>query len=286
MTNHRSRNRGVVMKEKEIARLVRRLADEPAIDRQDPWPEIRARVRQDRWQPRGTMMSVRRLSRAALGFAVAVLVLTVGGAAIYEAARPPSATAGEMLTRMQVEAQDGMSMAGPMDLACEPVGPNPTEVTDRVGQILGVSGDRVRQAMRIQMVRGPSGAPGAPGGASLPDPMGNLARELGVNREQLHQAFADPACPERVMIPFPGSQSAQYQRAAQRLGVSPERLAQAVRATAPLGPPGLERAPLSPDEMITRIASELGVTPEQFRSALQQAGGGSGARGGDFLLPR
>jgi hypothetical protein len=124
----------------------------------------------------------------------------------------------------------------------------------------------------------------------LPDPMARLAERLGVSREQVHQAFADPACPERFMIRFPGSASEpQYQVAAQRLGITAQQLVDAVRATAPMPPPGapgVGQAPISPDQMIQRIASELGVTPEQFRAALEQAGGNPGSRGPDFLLPR
>ncbi len=312
------------MNERNIGQLLRQLAAEPATDRHDPWPAIRARLPR-RHPPRSAgLRSVPRLAWGAA--AAAVVIVAIGGAAVLDAARPKSATAAEILDRMQYEAQGSVMMASDSAADCEPI-VNPTELTDRVGQILGVSGDRVREAMRIQTIQvapppGASGGPGAgfgiepiavsiggpaaagaapqagvpvPAGVALegrgplPDPMARLSERLGVSREQIHQAFADPACPARIMIPFPGSSSdAQYQRAAQRLGITAQQLADAGRATAPLAPPGVpgtERAPVSPDQLIQRIATELGVTPEQFRAALAQAGGSAGSRGPDFFLP-
>ncbi len=307
------------MNEREIRQLLQRLAAEHVDDQRDPWPAIRARLIQQNARRSAGRRVLPRLAWGAA--AAAVLVVALAGAAILDPTRPRPATAAEILDRMQYEAQGGAMVGSQGSGGCEPI-VNPTELTDRVGQILGVSGERVRQAMRVQMFRvaPPAGAPapgpgneaiyvplpsGAPAGAGpqadatvpvgdaiyvngpLPDPMARLAERLGVSREQLQQAFADPACPERVMIPFPGSiNSPQYQRAAQRLGITAQQLVDAVRATAPLPPPGVEGAPASPEQMIQRIASELGVTPEQFRAALEQAGGSAGNRGPDFLLPR
>jgi hypothetical protein len=322
----------MAMKEPQIDKLLQQLADEPASDRQDPWPSIRARAAQGRGQRRLSPVSVRRLSWACAA-AAAVLLLAVGGAAIFDTARPRSATAAEILDRMQIEAQGVVMMSDPMAADCQAPPVNPNEMTDRVGQILGVSGDRVRQAMRMQVFdyrvqgqvfdyrrqgqvfdyRAPgagasSSAPGSPGstfnievaprsagstfnievGGAGPvaDPVNRIAEHLGLSKEQVQQVFSDPSCPDRFMIPFPSAHTNEwYRTAAQRLGVTPERLAGAVRATAP-APPGMERAPVSADERIARIASELGVTPEQFRSALQQAGASFGAGGSSLFAPR
>ncbi len=312
------------MNERDTAKLLQQLAEEPATDRRDPWPAIRARLTQ-RHPPRSA--GVRTVPRLAWGaMAAAVVVVAIGGSAVLDAARPRSVTAAEILDRMQIEVQGGVMTSSESTGGCEPI-VNPTELTDRVGQILGVSGERVRQAMQLRTIRvappgGGSGAPPpaagsepvripfeagapAPGAAGaqgnvmffggeanqvtgpLPDPMGRLAQQLGVSVEQVRQAFADPTCPDRFMIRFPGSATdPQYVQAAQKLGITAQQLVDAVRATAPLPPPGVDRAALSPDQMMQRIASELGVTPEQFRAALEQAGGSPGTRGPDFLLPR
>ncbi len=298
------------MNEHNVDRLMQQLAAEPTPERRDPWPAIRARITR-REPPRSA--GIRAVPRLAWGAAAAaVVVVAISGASLLAAARPQSATAAEILDRMQLEAQGGVMATSESSGACEPI-MNPTDLTDRVGQLLGVSGERVRQAMRIQTFR-VAPPPGAPAGAlpaagsdtfqipvpppsggglpaqgnvlygvgeavqqpgPLPDPMARLAERLGVSRERVQQAFADPSCPERIMIRFPGSvDDPQYQRAAQQLGVTPRQLVDAVRATAPMPPPGGEGAPVSPDQMIQRIASELGVTPDQLRSALQQAAGG------------
>jgi hypothetical protein len=204
---------------------------------------------------------------------------------------------------MQIEAQGVVMMSDPMAADCQAPPVNPNEMTDRVGQILGVSGERVRQAMRIHVFdyrrqgqvfdyRAPGAGPSssAPGSAGstfnievggagpVADPVNRIAEHLGLSKEQVQQIFSDPSCPDRFMIPFPSAHTNEwYRTAAQRLGVTPERLAGAVRAIAP-APPGMERATVTADERIARIASELGVTPEQFRSALQQAGASFGAR--------
>jgi hypothetical protein len=318
------------MNEKQIAEQLRRLASEPVSDQHDPWPSIRTRMMRSSARARRGGEAPRGLWRLG-AVAAALFVMVVGGISLLEAARPRPATAAEILNRMQLEAQ-GAAISGPMEADCREPLPNPTELTDRVGQILGISGERVRQAMRIKFFVNPAGrapanggfgtapiavapaggpasgaavpvpgvpvgapagvavtVPGAPGGAPpdavVFDPIGAIARELGLSSEQVKQAFADPSCPDRFTIPFPGSADEMYRAAAQRLGVAPERLAHAVRSSAAAPPAGAERAPASPDEMIARMAAELGVTPERLRAVLQEAGAGFGERR-DFLLPR
>jgi hypothetical protein len=133
--------------------------------------------------------------------------------------------------------------------------PNATDMSERLGQILGISGDRVREAMRQTIA------------ADLPpvDPLGRIATQLGVTRDQVQEAFGDPSCPGMFVIKLNAS-PADLSGPAAKLAVTPERLAAALAAAAPPMPPSI-------DSTINRLAQNLGVSPEQVRSALAQIEG-------------
>jgi hypothetical protein len=176
--------------------------------------------------------------------------------------------------------------AGPTTIA------SPTELSDRLAQALGVSGDRVREAM-LATVRDtlPASLP--------PDPMTGIAKELGVSREQVCAAFIEshlsgvmvtsdvvsrsgaPAnqAAGPVVVPPDGKNvinlstpsAEELSGPAQRLGVSPDRLAAAFRqaaASLPTPPP-----PPSPDEIIRRFAQHLGMKEDKVRAAFTQVEG-------------
>src|SRR6185503_15874701 len=115
-----------------------------------------------------------------------------------------SVTAAEVLSRMEMEAKPFTIGIGTSD--CLPVKdlPSPTDLTDRIGRSLGVSGERVREAMRqaLPPLRSqPAGAPvgvgisvagpgriageaGSLGPVDLPgDPIQSLATQLGVSQD-------------------------------------------------------------------------------------------------------
>jgi hypothetical protein len=54
---------------------------------------------------------------------------------------------------------------------------------------------------------------------------------------------------------------------AQRLGVSPDRLAAAMRAAVPAAPPA-PPAPPSEEQIISRMAQNLGISPDRVRAAI------------------
>jgi hypothetical protein len=98
-----------------------------------------------------------------------------------------------------------------------------------------------------------------------PDPINQIASQLGLSVDQVRAAFADPACPGRIMIRRSGDAS-QLAGPAQRLGVTTDRLAAAIQASAPPLPPSI-------DDLIARLAQNLGVTTEQLRAALEKVEG-------------
>jgi len=133
--------------------------------------------------------------------------------------------------------------------------PNAAELSDRLGQSLGLSGEQVRDAMRQTVSALPRPA----------DPLSQIATQLGVTTDQVREAFSDPACPGRVLIRLNASPS-DLAGPAQRLGISPERLASLLVAGTPPTPPNF-------DEILNRFAQNLGVTPERLRGALDQVEG-------------
>ena len=246
-------------------------------------------------------------SRAWAALAAVLVVGAVAGTALF-AYRPLTASADEqVLTQVQTEALGEFAAApagcqgapGPDKLSGppDPTQPdtNPTELSDKLAQALGVSGDRVRQAM-LDTVR-------ADMPASLPpDPMTAIAQQLGVSRDQVCSAFFDskvigigfgfggvaapgglptgglPAKPPATPAPPQGflnlssATNEQLSGPAQRLGVTPDKLRAAIQAAIPNQPPALPKPP-NPDETINRFAQNLGMSPDRVKAAITQVEG-------------
>jgi len=132
---------------------------------------------------------------------------------------------------------------------------NPTELSNRLGQSLGLSGDRVREAMRQTLGTLPTPV----------DPFSRIATQLGMTADQVRDAFSDASCPGQFTIALRPAASDVTQQA-QRLGVSADRLAAAMAAAAPPPPPSF-------DDTINRLAENLGVTSDRLRAALAQVEG-------------
>lgn len=283
---------------------------------------------------------IRPLARRAWAALAAVIVLGVASTLALVAVRPQPASAAEVLSQVQAETLTSLSTnaavctdtpgspgAGNFGYAVARNGASanvttggavqtapdvsPSELSDRLAQALGVSGDRVRQAMLDTMrAEMPTSLP--------PDPMEGIAQRLGLPRQQVCAAFFDsssgihgivlqhgaagsasgqvttrvvqiagaPGQPNTTLDGKPVLTDAnaasaldlntatpqQLAPVAQQLGVTPERLADAVHATAaePLPPPP---TPPSEDELISHFAQNLGMSPDKVRSALTQVEG-------------
>jgi hypothetical protein len=242
--------------------------------------------------------------------ATLVGVVIVGSAAFIN--RPQPVSAADVLDQLQAEAfgvaadapgpcpgpgaagsasgtlmvQSGGPGTGPVTVS----GPsNANELSERLAKALGVSGERVREAMlatvRADMARVP------------PEPMTSIAQQLGKTPAEVCAAFFDSHAPGDFAIgtttsmaspgrPGPQSEAVlslggdvinvnsatadQLREPAQRLGVSPERLLAAVRAALPSTPP-----PPAPnaDDVIKRLASNLGMSEDKVRAAIKQVQG-------------
>jgi hypothetical protein len=271
-------------------------------------------------RPRGHLHLVPRPLWPAFAAALAV-AMTLG--AVVLAYRPQTVSAEEAVQQLQTEAvgmlaagagacTDGPGTAGfaisqavgapdPTGKVTSSGGPGlgSTELSDRLAQVLGVSGDRVRQAM-LDTVRAdmPTNLP--------PDPMAAIAKQLGVSREQVCAAFFDGQTPGAIAIsggfakdgplpppapPLSGTPTApriqiggpnaidlttatadQLSGPAQRLGVSSDRLLAAVRAAVPSVLPTPPKLP-NPDEIIDRFAQNLGMSSDKVRAAITQVEG-------------
>jgi hypothetical protein len=250
------------------------------------------------------------------GWAVLAAVLVIGAAssvAVF-ANRPQPASAAEVLDRVQAEAlaasvpvadagacspATGTARTGGVVIASGSLSDQApvqiqsgaaNQLSDRLAQALGVSGDRVRQAM-LQTLEAdlPTGPP--------PDPVAAIARQLGVSQQQVCAAFLSPQDPGQTVTMThaagagqPGGDVQQFMRIngtqidlnnvdasqlsapAQRLGVTPERLVAAVRAAVPAAPPAA-LAPPNKDEIISRFAHNLGLSEDQVRAAITQVEG-------------
>ena len=272
----------------ELARLLGQLTTDPSPDPTDLWPVVERRVARRRRR------TARRLRPLLAGATVLVVAATALSAALF-LNRPQPVSAAEVLDQVQTEALQASTDAG----ACgresgaktgtggtAPAQPGAaTELSDRLAQALGVSGDRMRQAMLETMC------------ADMPqvswDPMQAIAQQLGVSPEQVSAAFANPQTPGHTAVGLQvsdqdGSRSVklnlngtridvdhidtgQLNGPAQQLGVSPDRLAQAIRMAVP-APAELPKQS-SEDEIITRLAQNLGKSPDQVRAAITQVEG-------------
>jgi hypothetical protein len=174
-----------------------------------------------------------------------------------------------------------------------------SQLSDRLAQALGVSGDRIRQAM-LQTIS--ADLPPSP----PPDPIAAIAQQLGVSSQQVCAAFfnnnpqarpearpqargqsvkvsgtvgADrPGIHTQVLnlngteIDLNNVNASQLSAPAEKLGVSPERLSAALRAALP-APPPVPPTPPNKDEIISRFAHNLGMSEERVRAAITQVEG-------------
>ena len=263
-------------------------------------------------KPRPALRIVSRTAWAAI--AATVVGAMVVGVALF-AYQPQTVNASDVLGELQNEAISVQGFApgpgcGPAGaqkatgggviavqtgIASEPSGPvtvsNASDLSDRLGAALGVSGDRVREAMLATMK---STMPPMPA-----DPMELIAKQLGVSTEQVCTAFASSSATSgdvgfSVSAGKPGQDNGpvtaiglngrsainldtvtadDLKEPAAKLGVSPERLVAAVKAAAPSTPPA---APPSPDALIRSLAQNLGMSEDKVRAAITQVEGKNG----------
>ena len=242
--------------------------------------------------------------------ATLVGVVVVAGAVFVN--RPQPVSAADVLDQLEAEAVGAMVDAdGPCPgpgaphaasgtLVIESGGPgagpvtasNANNLSERLARALGVSGDRVRQAMLATVHADLASMP--------PEPMASIAQQLGKTPAEVCAAFFDPqqAADHHIVSrstteaspghPAPHAETVlnlggkpidlnsaspdELSGPAQRLGVSPERLLAAVRASVPSTPPP---PPPSEDEIIKRLASNLSMSQDQVRAAIKQVEGNS-----------
>jgi hypothetical protein len=201
----------------------------------------------------------------------------------------PHATGGALVIEWRASAtrvgQGASPDAGPVTAT------NATDLSERLARALGVSGERVRQAM-VATVR--AGLPALP-----QEPIASIAQQLGKTPVEVCAAFLDPqsSAGDHLFVseltakvtsdrPAPHSEAVfglggkaidlnsasadELSGPASRLGVSPERLLGALRAATPSTPPP---PPPSEDEIITGLAGNLGMSQDQVRAAIKQVGG-------------
>jgi len=239
-------------------------------------------------------------------------------------AGPPGVPGAGAVTAAPLEMQPGaaagfIGIGGPgCDLRpLDPSGARPplpnaglsyTESTDRLAQSLGVTGDRLRQALEQSVPRPPPPP-------SIDDLANRIAQGLNVSADRVKQAFTPesgcgfviplddallppaggaPRGPDGNPLPRPGQAgSERLNRIAQQLGVSPDRLRTVLRQVVPTPPADAPRM----DEVLNRLAQNLGVSPDRVRAAFTQTGpngmqgfeipvpgpAGGGAAGGFFI---
>jgi hypothetical protein len=244
--------------------------------------------------------------------AMLVGILVVAGAVLANQPQPVSAAA--VLEQLEAEAYGAMVQGeGPCpgpgatgaaggSLVIQTGGPgvgdsgpvtvsntNANELSERLAKALGVSGDRVRQAM-IATVRGDL--------AAAPEPMSTIAQQLGKTPAEVCAAFFDGQVAGEVGLVVSSTSTTQgtgrpgphtearfnvggkaidlnsatadeLSGPAHRLGVSPESLLAAVRAAVPSTPP----PPPGEAEIISRLASNLGMSEDKVRAAIKQVEG-------------
>jgi hypothetical protein len=150
-----------------------------------------------------------------------------------------------------------------------------------------VSGDRVREALAATMRPHVDALP--------PDPLASVAQQLELSQQQVCEAFADGSATTEgkgtVTHLTPGDgrphtttsfvaagkaidlstlKAVDVTLPAQRLGVSADRLAGALRAAAPTTPPP---APPSEHEFVGSLARNLGLSEDKVRAALREVEG-------------
>jgi hypothetical protein len=276
-------------------------------------------------EPTGRRARLTLVGRRVWAGLAAIVVVGLASSVALMASRPQPASAAEVMSQVQAEAVTMMTTGGPCGgtagggdmgfaitrsagsspISGSAAGPNvllgsqavsPTDLSDKLATALGVSGDRVRQAMvdtlKSQM---PSSLP--------PDPISDIADQLGLPRQQVCSALFDPqngvggfivrrasggdgpqnirtsdqihvdtAPNGKTPLDLDTATPEQLAGPARTLGVTPERLAAAVRATLsrPLPTPP---APPSEDELINRFAQNLGMSSDKVKAAITQVEG-------------
>jgi hypothetical protein len=242
-------------------------------------------------------------------------LVVVAGVLLTNQARPVSAA--DVLDQLQTEAvgalgevsgqcpSPGTPHAAGGTLAIQSGGPgggpvtsvSATDMSERLAKALGVSGERLRQAMIATLRTDVAALP--------PDPMTAIAQQLGKTPAEVCAAFFDPQAGGRPQFGVSGSalsmadgrpstvasvslggrpinlrsaNAEEVREPAQRLGVSPERLLAAIEASIPSTPPPSP----SEDELIQRLASNLGMSQDQVRTAIRQVQGGGPTQ---FVVP-
>jgi hypothetical protein len=242
-------------------------------------------------------------------------VAVVVGVVLTNQARPVSAS--DVLDQLQTEAvgalgevtgqcpSQGEAHATGGALVVAAGGPSsgpvtatsPTDMSERLAKGLGVSGERLRQAMIATLHTDV---------AALPtDPITAIAQQLGKTPAEVCAAFLDPQArgDDRVVVSgsafgagdgrpstvasvnlggkpinLSAAGADEVREPAQRLGVSAERLLAAIEAAMPPTPP----PPPSEDELINRLASNLGMSKDQVRTAIKQVQGSGPVQ---FVVP-
>jgi hypothetical protein len=260
--------------------------------------------------PRPALRVIHLRGWAALA-AMLVGAVVAGGAVLANQPRPVRGSAADVLDQLQAEAfgakieGEGLcpgpgvpqSASGTLVIESRAPGAGPVTVTnasdlsERLAKALGVSGDRVRQAMIATVQADMATAP--------PEPISTIAQKLGKTPAEVFAAFFDPqsAGGERLIvsgstaslidgaaprteavislggkpIKLSSARAEELSGPAQRLGVSPEQLLAAVKTAVPSTPPP---PPRSEDEIIKRLAQqpwhEPGHRPRRDQAGARQ----------------
>jgi hypothetical protein len=217
--------------------------------------------------------------------AVAVSAVAAGQGCGASPVDASGTTGGVLAVKTGVGTDAGPPASGPASLG------NPNALSDQLAAALGLSGDRVRAAM-LATIHADMPFP--------PDPMDGIATRLGLSRDQVCEAFgagqgqpmafvlangtppagAPPAVAPggATLINLNTVTADELTQQAQKLGVSPERLLAAVRASVPSSSP----RPPNPDQIIQHFAQNLGLPEDRVRAAISQV---EGPKGFYFVVP-
>jgi hypothetical protein len=257
----------------------------------------------------------RRWPQRAWGALAAALVggLLVSSAALLY--RPQPANAEAVLDQLQTEAANGVALGvggcaasmatahattGSMLFVGAGVGKSgpvsfssASALSDKLATALGVSGDQVRQAM-LETMQSLTLATAPP-----PDPMAGIAQQLGVPEAQVCEAFFSSGAAQSIVIAR-GSGNAEYAAnpaegpdggpalnlstattdqlagIAAKLGVSPERLQTAIKATVTKAATDKLPTPPTQEQIVSTFARNLGLDEGRVRNAITQIEGNSG----------
>jgi hypothetical protein len=196
-----------------------------------------------------------------------------------------SGAAGAQVAIVQGSPGEG---AGPVQISGG--GQATSDLSDKLAQALGVSGDTVRHAM-VDTMRSmmPASLPG--------DPIQSIAQQLGVSQQQVCTAFFDGqsgvggisihrssgkdarhldvggAGGAKAGLDLATATPEQLAGPARSLGVTPQRLADVVHKVAADVDATPPPAPPNKDEIIDRFAQNLGMSTDKVRAAIVQVEG-------------